>query len=82
MTRKMTIAPAIALKFSQTALPRWDFEPAECDKGRAFSARPFFDAVANYDQPLRCLLTRRVISNIETCLAPPKIGRRLSSALI
>ena len=31
---------------------------------------------------LRCLLTRAVISNIETCFLPPKIFFRLSSALI
>ncbi len=72
---KKTRALASALKFSQNRR-----SALRCEKGRAFSARPFFDATANFY--FRCLFTSRVISNMETCLLPPNTGRRLSSALI
>lgn len=72
---KNTRALASALKFSQKRRSE-----LRCEKGRAFWARPFVDATANFY--LRCLLTSRVISNMETCLTPLNTGRRLSSALI
>lgn len=68
-------ALASALKFSQNRR-----RGLRCEKGRALRARPFVDATAKFY--LRCLLTSRVISNMETCLLPPNTGRRLSSALI
>ena len=74
-TMKKARALASALKFSQKRR-----SAGRCEKGRAFWARPFVDATANFY--FRCLLTSLVISNIETCLLPPNTGRRLSSALI
>ena len=75
--RKMKNRRALksALKFSQNRR-----SPLRCEKGRAFWARPFVDATAKFY--FRCLLTSRVISNMETCFAPLNTGRRLSSALI